>query len=298
MIHSSHPHAPDWLLAFQKNIQSKDGEDGILEKIFEIIGEESRWCVEMGALTGGYGSNVWYLLKERGWQGVLIEADPTYFEELQREYAGDAKATCLNEFVSFEGKSTLDAILSGTSIPKGFDLLSLDIDGNDYHVWESLTQYRPRVLVVEFNPSIPNNVSFVQPRDMSISQGSSLRALVALGKQKGYELVGANKDNAFFVLAELFDKFAMSNDQLDAVHTDQSLVTYLFQLYDGTIKIAGNQSLIWHQSPISEKKLQMLSARKRFFPNRTSSRSWVRKLKFLARKNPLYPFVQRIRKLV
>ena len=67
---------------------------------------------------------------------------------------------------SFEGKHELDVLFATTPLPKEFDLFVLDIDGNEYHLWESLTIYRPRVMVVEFNPSIPTEVHFIQPRDM------------------------------------------------------------------------------------------------------------------------------------
>jgi hypothetical protein len=289
-------HKSDWLLSFGQSIKAQHGEDGIVDKIFEIIGSKSRFCVELGALAGGQGNNTWHLIKDLKWNAVLIEADPTYFIELQKEYKDHKNVTCVNAFISFEGPNSLDSVFARTPLPKSFDLLSLDIDGNDYHVWKSLTEYRPRVMVVEFNPSIPNDVEFIQARDMSVFQGSSLRALVALGKEKGYELVAANETNAFFVEAELFPLFDMDNTVLDQVHTDKRYLTYLFQLYDGSIKIAGNKKLIWHGKEIDESKLQVLSARKRFFPNRINSNDTVRYIKQVARKMPFYRIVQRVRK--
>ena len=106
---------------------------------------------------------------------------------------------CVNAFTSFEGPQSLDNIFARTQLPKEFDLFSLDIDGNEYHLWDSLTHYRPRVMLVEFNPTIPNDVAFIQPRDMSVFQGSSLMAFVELGKRKGYELIAANETNAFCI---------------------------------------------------------------------------------------------------
>src|SRR3989344_2510380 len=132
-----------------KNVTSEHGEDGILEHIFSVVGYGQKWCVELGALNGKHGSNVWDLIKNKNWSGVLIEADPTYFEVLQKEYKNFA-TICFNRFASFEGADALNRILAETNIPKQFDLLSLDIDGNDYHVWESLTEYVPRVAIVEF----------------------------------------------------------------------------------------------------------------------------------------------------
>ena len=286
------------ILTYRRNVTSEHGEDGIIERIFNIIGEESRWCVELGALNGVHGSNVWSLVQKRGWSGVLIEADKTQFERLQKEYAYYSNAHCIDAYVSFEGEQSLDNIFSQTPLPRTFDLFSLDIDGNDYHLWESLNKYRPRVMVVEFNPSIPNNVAFVQPRDMRVFQGSSLRSLIELGKQKGYELVAANEANAFFVLQDLFPKFGISDNSIDALHTDTQFQTQFFQLYDGTLRIAGNSRLIWHDRPIDIKKLQVLGPSARRYPARVSSGGGVRRLKYYVRKLPLYSVLMRLKKWI
>ncbi|MEK7095348.1 MAG: hypothetical protein AAB917_01685 [Patescibacteria group bacterium] len=286
------------LLSYNHDITSEHGEDGVIEKIFEIIGEGSKWCVDLGALNGVHGSNVWHLVKERGWSGVLIEADQTYFERLQKEYIDHKNAHCLKAFISFEGENSLDKIFSRTPLPKTFDLFSLDIDGNEYHLWDSLTDYRPRVMVVEFNPTIPNEVTFIQPRDMKIFQGSSLRALVELAKRKGYELVVANEINAFFVLKELFPKFGIIDNSIETLHTDHQYETKLFQLYDGTLRIAGYDKLLWHKLPISIEKIQVLPPRRRHYPAKISEKDNVRKFKYWVRKFPLYPLVQRIRGLL
>lgn len=270
----------------------------MIEKIFSVIGEESRWCVELGALNGTHDSNVWNLIKKKGWNGLLIEADPTNFEKLAREYADTPGAHPVQSFVSFEGDESLDSIFARSALPKTFDLFSLDIDGNDYHLWDSLKEYRPRVLVMEFNPSIPDTISFVQPRDMSLYQGSSLKATVDLSREKGYELVAVNEGNAFFVLRELFPKFAIEDNSLQALHTDRHYETQIFQLYDGTLVLAGNKELIWHKIPIDENRIQVLPARKRAYPARISPDSRMRHIKYLVRQQPWYAFAQRVRKAI
>lgn len=286
------------LLAYDHDITSEHGEDGVLKRVFEIIGASSRSCVELGALNGVHGSNVWQLVKNEGWSGVLIEADQTYFEKLQKEFSDTPGAECINAFVSFEGQQSLDNIFTRTRLPKEFDLFSLDVDGNEYHLWDSLNTYRPRVMLVEFNPTIPNDVVFVQPRDMKVFQGSSLRAFVELGKRKGYELVAANETNAFFVLKELFTKFGIADNSIDVLHTCHDYETKLFQLYDGALKISGNKKLLWHNLPIDEEKLQVLPARKLKYPARISDSGLVRRLKYWARTLPFYSLVQKIRKFL
>jgi len=171
-----------------------------------------------------------------------------------------------------------------------------DVDGNEYHLWDSMNEYRPRVMVIEFNPTIPNEVVFIQPRDMKVFQGSSLKAFVELGKRKGYELIATNETNAFFLLKELFPKFGIADNSIDALHTDHRFETKLFQLYDGTLKIAGNTKLLWHNLPIDEEKLQTLSIHKRKYPARISESGVIRMLKYWARTLPFYPLVQKARK--
>lgn len=287
-----------WLLEYRSNVTSSHGEDGIIAKIFETMGTDSKWCVELGALNGIHDSNVWNLIKNKEWSGVLIEADPTYFDKLVAQYTDRPTAHCIKDFVSFEGESSLDAIFGRTPMPLLFDVLSLDIDGNEYHIWESLVRYSPRLLVVEFNPSIPNDVLFVQSRDMNVYQGSSLSAFIALGKKKGYELVCANETNAFFVRTEDFHHFNISDNSIDAIRTDHQFETKLFQLYDGTLMIAGNNRLLWHNRVIDMRKLQVLPVHRRQYPARISPEPFIRGLKYVIRKMPFYPLVQRVRKLL
>ena len=288
---------PD-LLSHGHDVTSEHGEDGVIEKIFQTIGEGEKWCVELGALNGKHGSNVWHLIKEKGWFGVLIEADRTYFEKLQNEYADIDRAQCINAFVSFEGENSLDMLFARTPLPHTFNLFSLDIDGNEYHLWDAMAEYRPQVMVIEFNPSIPNDVVFIQPRDMRIFQGSSLRAFVELGKKKGYELIATNEVNAFFVLKELFPKFQLTDNSIDTLHKDHQYETKLFQLYDGTLRISGYDRLLWHNRPLDVEKLQVLPLHKRLYPARIDEAKAVRTLKYWIRKFSLYSFLQKIRKSI
>src|SRR5207249_2762549 len=124
----------DWLRAFQKIVCSQCGEDGIIEKILEIMGEKNKWCVEFGATDGQYVSNSWSLINTKGWQSVLIEGDPQNYKKLAANYSANKNVTCVQRYVNFQGENQLDDILAQTSIPQDFDVLSIDIDGNDYHI--------------------------------------------------------------------------------------------------------------------------------------------------------------------
>ena len=223
-------------------------EAGIIDRILEILGIEKGWCVELGAADGTWFSNTRLLLAEKGWSGVQIEADERRFKKLGALYADRDDVICIKSLVSTEGRDSLDEIFARTDLPRDFDFFSLDIDGNDYHIWDSLKTYRPKLMAVEFNGTIPNEVIFVQPCDASVSQGASLAALIRLGKEKGYELVATTFLNAFFVRKEDFSLFNIDDNSIDAMCSPTAAtLTQLFQLYDGTIQVAGNTNLIWQE---------------------------------------------------
>lgn len=119
---------------------SQGGEDGILREIFRGLGVERGWFVEFGAGDGVLYSNT-YALVQKAWSGVGIECDLEKFRELQRNMGTVAGYFPICRRVSFAGDHCLDTILAATPIPCEFDLLSIDIDGHDYWVWQSLREY-------------------------------------------------------------------------------------------------------------------------------------------------------------
>jgi len=250
--------SPRWLLDFKANVFSQAGEDGVLAKILATLPKRDAWCVEFGAWDGEHLSNVCNLTRNAGYSGVLIECDPERFAALQQKYAGNAKLITLNRMVGYEGPDRLDAILGGTPIPKDFDLLSIDIDGNDYHVWEALTAYRPKVVCIEFNPTIPTEVDFVQPPDPRLNQGASVSALARLAQSKGYELVSVLEFNALFVRAEDFQVFEIDDNRPETLRADLSAITWLFTGFDGRVFLRGRQELPWHGMRMKESRLQVL----------------------------------------
>ena len=248
-----------YLSEFRRDVTSQCGEDGLIEKICEILGVTDRWCVEFGAWDGKHHSNSWSLINDHGWNAVLIEGDPKKYSELVERYSGLDRVRAVNELVDYEsGESALDSILSRTPVPADFEFLSIDVDGCDWYIWESLHDYRPRLVVVEFNPTIPNHVHFIQDRDRSVHQGASLRALMALAEAKGYELVATTPWNAFFVTRDEFGKFEIEDNSIDSMHTLDGMESSLFQLYDGTLVVAGCDQLLWHKVPIDSEALQVL----------------------------------------
>ncbi len=256
----------NWLDLHRKNITSQSGEDGVIEKVFELIPGSDRWCCEFGAWDGKKYSNTFQLLKNKAWSGILIEADPTKFKELGRTFGDNGKIKCVNRFVNFQGKGTLDEILSETSIPLDFDLLSIDIDGNDYHIWNSIVRYSPKVVVIEYNQSMANHIEYVQPPDVSVNQGSSICSIAQLAKAKGYELIAVTDLNGIFVKKVYYDLFGIDDNSLDQIRPLSPYVTDVFQFYDGTLAFSGYQKMIWHDLPLVATKHQVVPRFLRTFP--------------------------------
>jgi hypothetical protein len=232
------------LSAFAANVASQGGEDGIIKRINELLRPENKFCVEFGAWDGKHLSNCYNLIAHENWSAIMIEAHPEKFKELVRTYAGNKNVTPVNRLVSFEGPNSLDNILVEFGAPRDFGVLSIDIDGNDYYVFESLAKFRPELVIVEFNPTIPNDVLFVQEKSFSINHGCSLLALVVLGKQKGYELAVCTQWNAFFVKQEKLATLGVENNFISHLYNPLQ-DGRIFQGYDGSIHVVGMNSLVW-----------------------------------------------------
>jgi len=247
-----------WLNSFERSVTSQHGEDGVLEKVFEVIGEGDTWCVEFGSWDGRHCSNTFHLIDQRGYSAVLIEGDPRRFKDLLATFETNEKVIPVNTYVGFGEDDDLNAILGETAIPANFDILSIDIDGNDYHVWKALTGYKPKVVVIEFNPTIPPSVEFVQAADPQVAQGSSLLSTVKLGQAKGYELICVTGANAIFVDVKYFPLFGIEDNSVEVMMTDRSGITHIFCGYDGTVFLRGCGMLPWQGVAYQESRVQQM----------------------------------------
>lgn len=233
-----------WLNDYRRNkYHSQSGEDGIIEKILEFIPDKDQWCVEFGAWDGKLLS-VTRFFREQGYNAVLIEGDSKKFEELKITCEKEGNSIPLNYFVETRGQNSLDAILEKTPIPTDFDLLVIDIDGNDYNVWKNLERYKPKVVCVECNQSFPDDVIFIQSENESY-QGSSMQAMVDLAKEKGYELVATLSGNTFFVQKKYFPLFNIQDNSLRSLRNWYGSIMYVSQTYKGEIFTYGENKLIW-----------------------------------------------------
>jgi len=179
---------------FEGKVYSQNGEDGILEFIFTMINSSNKFFVEFG-VEDGFESNGRYLM-EKGWTGLMMDSITSPNPLVKKE------------FITAEN---IDSIFTKYGVPNKFDLLCIDIDYNDYWVWKNLKDFHPRVVVIEYNSTIPSNESKVVEYkkdavwDGTNYFGASLAAMEKLGRQKGYTLVGCDNHgvNAFFIKDEI-----------------------------------------------------------------------------------------------
>jgi hypothetical protein len=175
-------------------------EDGLLLYLFSLLGEGSKTFVEIGA-NDGINSNCSNLAIHFGWSGLFFEGDKTLIERGQRFYATTPtpyhpKPTYVQAIVTREN---INELIESNGLNGTIELLSIDIDGNDYWVWEALTVIQPKVVVIEThiefgtnNIVVPYDPTYMYPGKHPVYHGASVVAMSHLATRKGYRLVGAS----------------------------------------------------------------------------------------------------------
>jgi hypothetical protein len=185
------------------NIHSQNGEDGIISELLNRLNLKNpsdRWCVEFGAWDGIHLSNT-FALVEGGWKAVYIEGQESRFQALIKTTKKYPNIFPIRAFVSrySNEENSLDRLLADTSVPKSFDLLSIDIDSYDSDVWESLVNYFPKIVVIEINSLVPPGIYW---RHGVRTAGNTFSETLKVGIKKGYTLV-CHTGNLIFVKNEL-----------------------------------------------------------------------------------------------
>lgn len=203
---------PRRLNKFEYQVLSQFGEDGILNEIFKRIGATSHYFVEFGVGNGMENNSASLLLQ--GWKGLWIEADDDSAAFIRQHFRAPIARGQLTLLQSFVDKDNIESLFAKAGVPAEFDLLSIDIDGNDYWIWKAIRNYRPRVVVVEYNATFGPGISWVMPYnathrfDDTNYFGASLKAFEQLFHETGYRLVGCGFAgiNAFFVREDLVNE--------------------------------------------------------------------------------------------
>jgi hypothetical protein len=192
---------------FESHTYSQFNEDGITEKIFETIGFTNKVYLEFGGTAQNNNSEI--LHKKHGFTGVLFNCDDTECDYTKIH----------TERVNAEN---IVGLCAKYELPKEFDFLSIDIDHNDWYVFRAIcSEYKPRVVVIEYNATYPPPEDRVVVYDADIVpgittyHGATIEAMFKLGQKLGYNLVAAESSgyNLFFVRNDLaVDAFYGTND--------------------------------------------------------------------------------------
>lgn len=200
------------LNSHELSVHSQNGEDGILLFLFSLLGTTDRRFVEFG-IGDGKQCNSANLSINFGWSGLLLEANEKQALAAQGYYRQTLTPTPdrVHVVAAKVTRENINDLLSAHQMTGEIDLLSIDIDGNDYWVWQSITIIQPRVVVIEYNPSFGPTKSITVVNDPNFDRlakhplgyyhGASLTALAKLGQEKGYILAGCDSSgtNAFFI---------------------------------------------------------------------------------------------------
>lgn len=200
---------PLYLESFGYKVYSQNDEDGIIHEIFERIGCTNKRFIEFG-VQDGLESNTHCLL-HYGWEGMWIEGNEKYYNFINKKFYSVISSGQLKVLNQYVNRNNINQLFEENGFINEIDLLSIDIDGNDYHVWKAVKCCNPRVVIIEYNAKFPPDLEWYMPYNEKYiwngtdRHGASLKAYEILGTQLGYSLVGTNITgaNAFFVRSDL-----------------------------------------------------------------------------------------------
>jgi len=202
-------------------------EDGILLYIFAAIGTPYKTFIDIGA-GNGINSNCANFAINFGWKGLFIDGNPANIERGRKYYASNPDTslyppTFVNAFIQREN---INQLIESAGFAGGVDLMSIDIDGNDYWIWDALTVVEPRVVIIETHIEfglesivVPYDKDYSYPGKHPDYHGASPTAMEKLARKKGYRLVGAN----YYGFNTIYVKNGIGEDLLPAVPVESIL---------------------------------------------------------------------------
>lgn len=195
-------------------IFSQMDEDGIIQRLIHNIEIKNRTFIEFGA-EDFFESNCRFLMMNNNWSGYVIDGSRDNINRLKNSYFYWRHD--LSAVQAFVTRKNINELLRASGFNEDLGLLSIDLDGVDYWIFEEIYYYKPRILILEYNSvlgkdrkiTVPYEDNFIR-RDKHYSDlywGASLGAMAHLAQSRGYSLVGTNSAgcNAFFVRNDLLN---------------------------------------------------------------------------------------------
>lgn len=202
-------------------------EDGLLLYIFALIGMENKRFVEFGS-DDGVNSNSANLYFNFGWHGLFIDGNPKaiergrrFFSKYPHSWFYQPKFVC-----SLVKRENINQLIGGAGFEGKIGLLSIDIDGNDYWLWDAITVVDPEVVIIEThnefgmeNIVVPYDPDYFYPGKHPVYHGASPVAMTKLANKKGYRLVGSNDLGSNFI----YVKNGLADEHLPEVSVESCL---------------------------------------------------------------------------
>ncbi|HYY57173.1 MAG TPA: hypothetical protein VE842_07545, partial [Pyrinomonadaceae bacterium] len=187
---------------------SQFGDDGIIQYLINNIEIEERTFIEFG-VENYTESNTRFLLINNNWKGLVMDGSAAHIEYIKSDSIyWRHELTAVHGFID---KENVNGLISDNGFSGALGILSIDIDGNDYWIWECIREVEPAIVIIEYNSvfgksraiTIPYDAAFNRTRahPSNLYWGASLRAMCLLAEKKGYVFVGSNSsgNNAYFV---------------------------------------------------------------------------------------------------
>jgi hypothetical protein len=195
---------------------SQNGEDGIIQYIINKLEIPNKIFIEFGVETY-IESNTRFLLINNEWSGLILESDTDYVNFIKNDYVFQKYELEIEKV--FITKDNINSIFKNYTNLKDIGLLSIDIDGNDYWIWKTITEIQPRIVICEYNATFGNSKKVTIPYKADFNKntahysdlffGASLNALCDLADKKGYDFIGtcSSGANAFFIRKDINTSF-------------------------------------------------------------------------------------------
>ena len=199
---------------YEFKIFSQWGEDGIIQYLTKSIEIKNKTFIEFG-VEDFIQANCRFLLMKDDWKGFVIDSSKNNISRLQSLYFYWKYE--LNSLVAYITKENINDLLSKSGFKEDLGILSIDLDGNDYYILQAIENFKPRILICEYNAvfgekrkiSIPYQPDFNRTKShySNLYWGASLAAMTFLANKKGYSLVGTNSAclNAFYIRNDLIN---------------------------------------------------------------------------------------------
>ena len=202
------------LADYEFKIFSQWGEDGIIQFLTKALEIRNRTFIEFG-VEDFQEANCRFLLIKDNWKGFVIDGSKSNIQRLRTSYS--YWRYHIDSIVAFITKENINELLGRSGFSEDLGILSIDLDGNDYFICSAITNFKPRILICEYNAvfgpvrkiSVPYNQSFdrTTAHHSNLYWGASLAAMTHIANKKGYALVGTNSagNNAFFVRRDVLN---------------------------------------------------------------------------------------------